>query len=181
MSIISKAELRTQVQAKLAERNLAKKQDSDQSLYRQFLALPQLKTARRVLLFLGVGTEPDTRPLIQHLLQQGYQVALPRCLPGRQMEARLVTDLEHLVDSPYHIPEPSQVCPVAERDSIDMILVPNLCCDRRGYRLGHGGGYYDRYLAGYQGFTVAFCPELVLQEQVPVEAYDVAVGLVLVG
>jgi len=60
-----------------------------------------------------------------------------------------------------------------------LILVPNLCCDRQGYRLGHGGGYYDRYLAGYAGMTVSLCPAQWLQEQLPREEYDLPVRLVL--
>ena len=63
--------------------------------------------------------------------------------------------------------------------TIDLILVPNLCCDKQGYRLGHGAGYYDRYLAGYSGETVSLCPADWLQEQLPRDEFDLPVGLVL--
>lgn len=66
-----------------------------------------------------------------------------------------------------------------KKDTIDLILVPNLCCDRQGYRLGHGGGYYDRYLADYSGMTVALCPAEWLREQLPRDEFDLPVGLVL--
>ena len=106
-------------------------------------------------------------------------MALPRCLPHRGMEARLIRGREGLVPGAFRIPEPGEDCPVAARDEIDVILVPNLCCDREGYRLGHGGGYYDRYLAGYRGFTVAFCPRFLLLDRVPRDERDVPVRLVL--
>ena len=144
-----------------------------------FLALPEVEAARTILLFYGVGREPDTTGVLTELLRRGKAVALPRCLPGRQMEARLVTGRSDLRPGAFHIPEPDENCPVVNRDDIDLILVPNLCCDKLGYRLGHGGGYYDRYLAGYAGSTVALCPRAWLQEELPRDAYDLPVGLVL--
>ena len=144
-----------------------------------FLMLPEVEAAHTVLLFYGVGREPDTTELIEALWQRGKTVLLPRCLPKRGMEARRIVSGSKLVYSAYGIPEPDQECPVVLRDTIDLILVPNLCCDQQGYRLGHGGGYYDRYLAGYSGMTVSLCPEAWLQEQLPRDEYDLPVRLVL--
>lgn len=148
-------------------------------MIRAFLSLPELEAARVVLLFYGVGKEPDTRELITELLRRGKTVALPRCLPARRMEARAVTGPGDLRPGAYDIPEPVEVCPVIGRDKIDLILTPNLCCDRLGYRLGHGAGYYDRYLTGYTGITVALCPEERLQEELPRDEFDLPVELVL--
>lgn len=148
-------------------------------LLEEFLALPQVKAARTLLLFFGVGREPDTTGVIDALLAAGKTVALPKCLPNRQMEARQITDRAQLVPDAYGIPAPADTCPPIAREDLDVILVPNLCCDRAGYRLGQGGGYYDRYLADYRGFTVALCPADRLQERVPRDAFDRPVSLVL--
>ncbi len=148
-------------------------------LLKRFLALPELAAAKTVLLFYGVGDEPDTAGLMAELLRQGKTVALPRCLPNRQMEARAVAAAEDLTLGAYGIPEPGENCPVISRGDIDLILVPNLCCDEYNYRLGHGGGYYDRYLAGYRGHTVALCPRDRLQKELPRGEYDLPVELVL--
>ena len=150
-----------------------------QPLLDAFLALPEVEMVRTVLLFYGVGREPDTTGVIEALWQRGKTVLLPRCLPGRGMEARRIVPGARLVYSAYGIPEPDPECPAVVRDKIDLILVPNLCCDKQGYRLGHGGGYYDRYLAGYSGMTVSLCPEEWLQEQLPRDEYDLPVELVL--
>ena len=144
-----------------------------------FLALPQVEDAGTLLLFFGVGGEPDTVPVIEALLARGKTVALPKCLPGRRMEARRIGNLSGLQPGAYGIPEPGPDCPVIPRDNLDLILVPNLCCDRAGYRLGHGGGYYDRYLAGYAGFTVALCPEDRMRDRLPRDRFDLPVGLVI--
>ena len=148
-------------------------------MLRAFLELPELNAAQTVLLYYGVKQEPDTRELIDELLRRGKTVALPVCLPGHKLEARIVRCLDDLKPGAYGIPEPGEGCPVAERGKIDLILVPNVCCDRQGYRLGHGAGYYDRYLAGYSGVTVALCPEQWLQEELPRDEFDLPVDLVL--
>lgn len=69
--------------------------------------------------------------------------------------------------------------PLLSPDEIDLTLVPALCYDRSCVRLGFGGGYYDRWLAGYRGFTVGFCRDALLQDRVPAQSHDRRVDLVL--
>lgn len=149
------------------------------ALTQAFLELPEVEAACTVLLFCGTGQEADTAPVIEDLLARGKTVALPKCLPGRRMEARKIVSRAQLIPGAYGIPEPGEDCPVIERDTIDLILVPALCCDAQGYRLGHGAGYYDRYLAGYSGMTVALCPQAWLQKELPREEFDIPVDMVL--
>lgn len=155
------------------------KAESDRLLLERFLALPQVMKAASLLLFYGMGGEPDTVRLLEPLLAAGKTVALPRCLPGGELEARRYLGASHLTSGPYNIPEPDGSCPVIPRDGFDVILVPNLCCDRACYRLGHGGGYYDRYLPGFSGVTIALCRDKLLRHRLPVEAHDLPVGLVV--
>ncbi len=148
-------------------------------LLARFLALPQVEAADAVMLFYGVGRELDTTPLISALLTGGKRVALPVCLPHRGMEARTITGGERLSPNRFGIPEPDGACPAISREEIDVVLVPHLLCDRAGYRLGRGGGYYDRWLAGYRGLTVAICPVERLVDALPREPHDRPVQLVL--
>ena len=148
-------------------------------LVERFLALPQVVKGNRIMLFYGVGRELDTSPIIGHLLNAGKEVALPVCLPGRRLEARVVSSMEDIEPGVFGIPAPVQGCPVVERDTLDVILVPNLLCDHSGHRLGFGGGYYDRWLAGYTGLSVAICPAERMVEELPQEDFDIPVRLVL--
>ena len=148
-------------------------------LLERFLQLPRVREADTVMVFCGVGREPDTDGLIRALLEQGKRVALPVCLPQRKMEARSITDFSQLEPNRYGIPEPDGMCPIVPAEEIGAVLVPNLLCDREGYRLGYGGGYYDRWLAGYHGFTVAVCPADRLVDELPRDRYDVPVQLLI--
>ena len=98
------------------------------------------------------------------------------------MEAREIKPgLAGLVRGAHGIPEPDETCPVVDREKIDLVLVPNLCCDWQRYRLGHGGGYYDRWLEAYRGVSVALCPSAWMQKSLPRERFDHPVDVVITG
>lgn len=148
-------------------------------LVERFLALPQVEGADTVMLYYGVGRELDTLPILENLLERGKRVVYPVCLPGRKMECRAVSDPGQLVPGTFGIPAPEEGCPTVEKAEIGVVLVPCLMCDREGYRLGFGGGYFDRWLADYPGVTVCICPENRRVEELPRNEYDVPVSIVL--
>ena len=174
-----KARLRRQALDWLATLSSQARIAGDEALFRRFLALPQIESVRTVLLYHGMDTEPDTVRLLSPLWDMGKQVCLPRCLPGNQMEARLVQRDSTLVRHPYGMLEPAPTLPLVQRDSCQLILVPGVAFTPAGQRLGQGGGYYDRYLAGYSGVTAALCRETALLDSIPAGPYDQPVSLVL--
>ncbi len=153
--------------------------DSDAALFSHFLSLPQLADHETILLYYGVGPEPDTSLLFPQLLAMGKQIALPRCLPKRKMELRLYCPDTPLIPSSYHIPEPSPDCPLVDKSKLGLALIPALCFDRSGHRLGHGGGYYDRWLSDFTGFTVGLCRNCLLADRLPTDCHDLAVDTVI--
>lgn len=171
--------LRQQIRMALAELTDQEKAWSDRELTTRFLEHPALEKAQTVLLYYGVGLEVATETIITQLLAQGKTVCLPKCLPEFQMQAQAITGLDDLEPDVYHIPAPKEACPVVERGDIDLILVPGLCFDSRGGRLGQGGGYYDRYLEDYEGVTMGLCREDFFQINLPREPFDAWVRYVL--
>ena len=135
--------------------------------------------ASTLLLYCGMGTEPDTLRLLPPLLDRGKQVGLPRCLPGNRMEVRLVQTNSRLIRHPYGMLEPDPACPALSPGEIQLALVPGLAFDRSGGRLGRGGGYYDRWLTGFSGLTAALCRDAQLVDAVPRLPHDLGVDLVL--
>lgn len=174
-----KAKLRQEVRKRLKAMPLEERQASDAALFAAFLALPELVESKTILLFYGVKEEPDTSRLIPALLERGKRICLPCSLPEHQMEARLIRQDSVLISGAFQIPEPAQDCPIVRKEELDLILVPNLCCDRLGVRLGQGGGFYDRYLADYEGKTVSLCRSVLLQDRILQERYDQMIQIVL--
>ena len=118
----------------------------------RLLAIPEWAGASRVLLYAAARNELDTHDLLTAAWQTGKRVFLPRCLPdGNRMEAAACSGPSDLALGRFDIAEPRSVCPAldpdAEANGPDLILVPGLAFDRKGNRLGHGQGFYDRFLA----------------------------------
>ncbi len=157
-----KVRLRRRVREQLAAMEPEELRRSDDALFARFLALPQVERAGTIFAFWGIpGREPETARLISALLERGKRVCLPRMLPGRQMEARLYDPERPMVQAELGVWEPDSGCPLVKREDMDLILVPALCYDRQGYRLGFGGGYYDRWLAGDSTPRVGLCRRAV--------------------
>ena len=95
------------------------------------------------------------------------------------MELRQITDLRQLSPGTFGIPEPPADAPALPADAIDFAVLPCVTCNHLGHRLGHGGGYYDRFLSQYRGGTVLLCREQLIRQEIPVEPHDYPVPWVL--
>ncbi|HYU57795.1 MAG TPA: 5-formyltetrahydrofolate cyclo-ligase [Actinomycetota bacterium] len=144
----------------------------------RLLAIPEVVAARCVLLFYAFGSEIPTRVLAARLRTGGRRVLLPY-LSGGAMEAAEVGPEDPLVVSGYGPKEPARRVPVDPAE-VDLVLTPGLAFDRRGGRLGYGGGHYDRYLARLGGHAtrigIGFEEQVV--DEVPAGPEDERVDLV---
>jgi 5-formyltetrahydrofolate cyclo-ligase len=111
----------------------------------RLLRLPAITEARTILLFYSFGSEVPTAGIIQRLLDGGTRVLLP-FLEGKEMEAAELRPGESLAATAYGPKEPSRRLPVDPAE-VDAVIAPGLAFDVHGYRLGYGGGHYDRYLS----------------------------------
>ena len=168
-----KKQLRGSVRKTLATIPQEELTRSDDALFARFLALPQVQQAKTIFAFWGIpGKEPETARMIQTLVSQGKRVGLPRMLPGHLMEIRQYMPDRPMVSVSFGISEPDLSCPILTQDEIDLILVPAVCYDKAGYRLGFGGGYYDRWLAEHPCFSVALAYDFQVLEEIPAEPHD---------
>ena len=148
----------------------------DAEIQASVLALPEWQRAGTVFCYVSQAPEPDTWSLLHQALAEGKRLLVPRCQAGGGMEAAAVTSLDDLAPGFFGLLEPPAEAPGVPRDQIELAILPALACDRSGYRLGRGGGYYDRFLPGRQFFALALCYVL---GPVPVEKHDQPVDLVI--
>ena len=171
--------LRKQIRTSLSALSVETRQRSDRALFRQLYDCSQFRSAQTLLLFFGIGTEPDTAPLLLSLLREGRRVVLPRVQTKDRMELRLASGLDRLCPGAFRIPEPDDSCPLISPSEVEFALIPALCYDTGCYRLGQGGGYYDRFLSCYTGFSLGLCRDTVFRSALPIEPHDRPVCLVL--
>ena len=119
------------------------------------------------------------RPEMETALQEGKTLLLPRCLDTETMTALPVRDLAGLKPGMLGIPEPEQTEDETAVPEPDLILVPCLAAAPHGVRLGHGAGYYDRFLAKHTGKAVCLCFRALLRGDLPAEDTDIITDLVI--
>ena len=154
-------------------------QESDAKITERLLAMPVFKQARILFAYVSVGSEPDTRALLQEAWKQGKQVAVPRCKQGGEMDACYITSFEQLRPAGFGLWEPEPDAPVAGAAVFDLVIAPCVAADKNGVRLGHGGGYYDRFLAEIDCPVVCLCRGRLMQDSLPAEPFDRRVAAVL--
>ena len=88
-------------------------------------------------------------------------------------------DGRYLVRHPFGMEEPAPHLPVILPEEIELTLVPGLAFDRCGWRLGYGGGYYDRFLRGFPGIRAGITFAILLLEEVPHSTLDVPMHWVI--
>lgn len=152
--------------------------------------LAEAAATRVVAAHVGVGTEPPTRPLLEALVATGVRVLLP-VVDGHLLRWGELRDWSGLAPSALGLLEPADADDHAAMAAAtaDLLVVPALAVDREGYRLGRGGGFYDRWLAGATpGRVLAVVYDDELVERLPHEGHDRRVdaaltpgGLVPVG
>ena len=150
----------------------------------QITRLPYYATARTVLATMAIGSEWNTRALLDRARADGKTIVLPRITPPpRHLEIHVVHDMDRdLVAGVWNIPEPDPArCPAVAIADVDLAIVPALAIDLDGYRLGYGAGYFDRLLTGRPASTycVTALPAAFIVERLPHEAHDQTLDLIV--
>ena len=158
---------------------------ANEQICRNILSMQEYKDAKAVFCFVGTKDEIDTTLVLEQVLADGKILLVPKCRPKAAgganagiMDAYELTSLDQLEAGAYGIMEPVTGCRLAEPTEIDFAVIPCVSCDKAGHRLGHGGGYYDRYLEQVNRQKencfprAVVCRERLMLERVPAEATD---------
>ncbi|MDQ0156384.1 5-formyltetrahydrofolate cyclo-ligase [Robertmurraya andreesenii] len=139
---------------------------------------PVWTEAKIVGLTISKMPEVDTYQIIRKAWEQGKTVVVPKCYPNdKAMKFRVLKAFEELESVYYGLYEPiedvtEEIC----KSDIDLIIVPGIAFNREGYRIGFGGGYYDRYLADYKGVAISLAFNTQIVQTLPIEGHDIPVS-----
>jgi 5-formyltetrahydrofolate cyclo-ligase len=146
----------------------------------RFLGLPEVQTARVVMLVWSFGSEPPTQPLLMVLHHRGVVTALPR-IDGDGLDVRSYVPGDPLIETPFGVQEPAGGDRVDPAE-LDVVLTPGVAFDRHGHRVGYGGGFYDRFLPSTRrdAVRVAIAYEVqVVDRDLPAGSFDLPVEMIV--
>lgn len=144
------------------------KSAADADIFEQLI--PLVDKASAVFTYASASIEVDTRRLIAYCLENGIPVATP-VSGDTELTFYFINSADELSSGRYGIDEPTNRTAQAVPDENSLCIVPALCADGTGLRLGYGKGYYDRYLADFRGRSVIVCYSGFRME-VPSEPHD---------
>lgn len=153
----------------------------DERLTEIFLNLDEYKQCEKLFAFVSSQIEVDTMSIIRQALNDGKQVAVPKCTDKNgKMEFYYISSLNQLEKGTFGIMEPKKdICEQVTDLESGLCIVPGICFDMFGYRIGFGKGYYDRFLERFGGITVGLCYSKCTEHELPKGNYDKPVDILV--
>ena len=175
---MDKQALRKQIREQKRAMTEAEIVEKSEALGRLFVASEAYRQAKTIYGYLPYNQEVRTTAMLQKALDDGKQVAVPKCY-GDEMRFIYLDDLSKVEKGYCNIPEPIEDGPIAN-DPTALVLIPGLAFEPQGHRMGYGGGFYDKFLAAEPDHpTLALCYDFQMLEHLETEAHDIPVDYVI--
>ena len=180
---VAKREVRIRVLRQLRTQKEEVRRRKSESIRRKLVRLAAFRKAKTVFCYVSLPYEVETRRLIEQMLDAGKRVVVPRVVRRQLLLSELRNPDEDLSPGAFGVlePRPHARRPLVRPKALDLAIVPGLVFDRRGHRLGHGWGYFDRLLARVPRVTptVGVCFSFQLVDRLPTGRHDRPVHRVL--
>jgi 5-formyltetrahydrofolate cyclo-ligase len=176
-----KSMIRKQMKESLSNLSKPTYEDYSYKIAQSLFVEENWKQAKVVGITISTPPEVDTYQIIRKAWDLGKQVVVPKCHPKeKKMSFRTLTEFSQLESVFYGLLEPieeqtEELLP----ENIDLLIVPGLAFTKEGYRLGFGGGYYDRYLPDFQGDTLSLCFHIQVVSHFPIKKHDIPVSKII--
>jgi len=177
--MITKKELRKILIEKRKNLPLEYRHNADYQIFRNIITSDAYQTSNTIFCFVSTEDEVNTYPIIEHALNTGKCVVVPKCIAKGSMHAYQIKSFNDLESGKYGIQEPKEYCKLIQPSDIDLAVVPCLSCNSEGYRIGYGGGFYDRYLHGENFIKIAICYKELLLEEIPTDSFDEKIDIII--
>ncbi len=183
MVILDKKVLREEMLKKRAELSHEEVIKKSKAIRDKLFNLVEYKKSNFIFSFISFKDEVNTHDIIKKSITLGKRVGVPITIPnGRQLLVSEIKNFDEELEMGYYnilTPKKEYIREVSP-ELIDMVLVPGLIFTPTGYRVGYGGGYYDRFFSNNrQIFKVGLCYEMQIAPKVPTDIYDIPVDCII--
>ncbi|RSK27848.1 5-formyltetrahydrofolate cyclo-ligase [Bacillus sp. HMF5848] len=179
---MNKGEIRKQMKQELSQLSEAKREEMSKSIYNKLFSSSLWREADTIGITIAMPFEINTKPIIKKAWDEQKQVLVPKCIPSKRiLDYYELTDFNQLETVYYNLQEPNvHKAKKNSADACSLLFVPGLAFNIEGYRIGFGGGYFDRLLASYKGGpTIALAYKLQIISNIPHSSFDMRVNHIL--
>lgn len=170
-----KKTLRNSIIEKRKELSEIYRKEYSMELSKIFFESDLYRNSQKIMSYISIHGEFEMKYINRRILSEGKNLILPKIYEKGRMKAFEVKNLSELQKNSWGLHEPLETIEMEP----DLIIVPGVAFDKKGNRMGFGGGFYDRFLEKRRVKTVAFCYEFQMVEELPVEEHDIPVGQVM--
>lgn len=175
----SKEEIRQIIKAQILSLSIDEITLKSSKINEQLLSLPIINQAKSIALYASTTYEVQTLNLINIFLENKILVHLPKII-NNHIELRQINSISQLFTESYNILEPDDPCILSNLDSIDVIILPCVGIDRQGNRIGHGKGFYDKFLSPHKNIpTICLAFQEQIIEKSPAEKHDIPIDIII--
>lgn len=176
-----KQELRKEIREKLKQIPKPLYEHYSYTIAQELYKDPVWQSASVIGITISIPPEVDTYQIIRTAWAEGKKVAVPKCMAVEKLlDFRILQRFNQLESVYFGLlePIPAETEPI-ETEDIDLLIVPGIAFTKNGYRMGVGGGFYDRFLQHYHGRTLSLAFTEQLVAEVPIEAHDIPVEKII--
>ena len=152
-----------------------------QKITNKLLASSNYISAKTIMCFISFSDEVDTHDFIKRAIKDGKKIVVPITFPKtHELKPSRVEDFNELEPGYYNILTPKKEFErFTDPKEIDLVITPGVAFRKDGYRVGYGGGYYDRFLSKIPDTTtIAICFDLQIVDDLPIDNYDIPVDYI---
>lgn len=161
-------------------KSILEKSEKDFSICKNVIKSDLFRNSKQILCYYPLDDEINTLSIIEAALECKKRTALPYCTDSNgNMDFYYINSLEDLKIGSYNIMEPDiDICEKVTDFNNSLCIVPAFSFDRKGFRLGYGKGYYDRFLKKFTINSIGLCYNSFLSDSLPADDYDAAVDYI---
>ncbi|MDR2709482.1 MAG: 5-formyltetrahydrofolate cyclo-ligase [Elusimicrobiota bacterium] len=155
---------------------------ASQKIMQKVIDLPVYQKSKVVMFYLSTGAEVRTDEMIEHALKSGKEVVVPIILDIKKalMAAAKISKIYDASQLVFGIRQPClERAQIVEKADIDLVFVPAIAFDKRGFRLGYGKGFYDRWLKNFKGAAIGLAYDFQIVNEIHNDIFDIAVSEVV--
>ena len=162
---------------KIKRRNIENKKEKDKAIFSKVIRHSKVIKADTILLYYAKEEEVETLPFIDYFLSIGKVVGLPKT-QEQKITFYLLKNKEDVKLGKYNIFEPISNQEITDYSN-SICIVPGICFDKNNFRIGYGGGYYDKFLSTYDGYKIGIIYQECIVDNIKIDKYDKQVDIVI--